>query len=73
MPVASSAPRKPPSIRPTVGKFWTPAIPHPANSPRNLAISRNGSVPHTPATTGILSTTVTISLVISSTIRLASP
>ena len=53
MPVSSSPTRNVPSIRPTVGKFWTPAKPIRINSSRNTGIRRNGSVPQTPASTGV--------------------
>ena len=53
MPVSSRLIRKMPSIRPTVGKFCTPEKPMRISSSRNTSISRNGSVPQTPASTGV--------------------
>ena len=73
MPVSSSPIRRLPSIRPTVGKFWTPEKPIRFSSSRKTGISRNGSVPHTPASTGVSFTTGSTSAAISTTIALASP
>ena len=73
MPVSSRPWRYSPSIRPTVGKFCTPAKPASSTSRRKLGISRKGSVPHTPASTGVCSTTGRTSAAISMTIALASP
>ena len=42
-----------PSISPTVGKFCTPANPASSTWRRKRGISRNGSVPQTPASTGV--------------------
>ena len=53
MPVSSRFARKVPSIRPTVGKFWTPEKPSLGSSRRKTRMSRNGSVPQTPASTGV--------------------
>ena len=53
MPVSSRFWRNVPSIRPTVGKFCTPEKPAASTSRRNSFITRNGSVPHTPASTGV--------------------
>ena len=44
-------------MSPTVGKFWTPEKPIRFNSSRNTSILRNGSVPLTPASTGVWRTT----------------
>ena len=63
----------PPSISPTVGKFCTPEKPAASTSRRNSFITRNGSVPHTPANTGVCLTTGMISKAISFTISLALP
>ena len=57
MPVSSSPARKRPSIKPTVGKFCTPEKPSRIRSSRNTSMWRNGSVPHTPARTGVWATT----------------
>ena len=73
MPVSSRPWRNSPSISPTVGKFCTPAKPASSTSRRKLGISRNGSVPQTPASTGVWSTTGSTSPAISITIALASP
>src|SRR6202008_1957402 len=54
MPVSSRLARKTPSIRPTVGKFWTPEKPSAFSWSRKRSMSRNGSVPLTPASTGVL-------------------
>ena len=62
-----------PSNRPTVGKFCTPLNPASFTSRRNRFITRNGSVPHTPARTGVLFTTGSTSRAMSMTIWLASP
>ena len=62
-----------PSISPTVGKFWTPANPASAIWRRKTSISRNGSVPQTPAMTGVSRTMGRTSWPISSTIEFASP
>ncbi len=60
-------------MSPTVGKFWTPAKPASATSRRKFGISRNGSVPQTPASTGVSSTIGSTSPAISITIAFASP
>ena len=73
MPVSSRLARKSPSMSPTVGKFCTPAKPVAATSPRKTSMSRNGSVPHTPASTGVSRTTGSTSRAMSSTIAFASP
>ncbi len=52
MPVSSRLIRKSPSSRPTVGKFCTPEKPMRISSSMKTSISRNGSVPQTPASTG---------------------
>jgi hypothetical protein len=73
MPVSSRFCRKVPSMRPTVGKFWMPVKPASCTSRRKTGMSRNGSVPHTPARTGVDSTTGSTSPAISMTIAFASP
>ena len=73
MPVSSRLARNVPSIRPTVGKFCTPAKPASCTWRRNCGISRNGSVPQTPASTGVSRATGRTSLPISMTIAFASP
>jgi hypothetical protein len=73
MPVSSRFCRNPPSYSPTVGKFCTPAKPIALSWSRNIGITRNGSVPHTPARTGVSRTTGSTSAAISTTIWFASP
>ena len=73
MPVSSSPTRIVPSKRPTVGKFCTPLKPMRFSSSRNTGIKRNGSVPHTPASTGVSFTTGSTSRAMSTTIAFASP
>ena len=73
MPVSSRLSRKVPSISPTVGKFWTPLNPIRFSSAMNTGIRRNGSVPQTPASTGVCSTTGSTSRAMSTTISFASP
>src|SRR3990172_94340 len=73
MPVPSGPPRYVPSISPTVGKFWMPLKPTRLSSSRKTSISRNGSVPHTPASTGVFRATGSTSAAISTTIAFASP
>ena len=73
MPVSSRLARKTPSIRPTVGKFWMPSKPIAFSSRRKTGMMRNGSVPQTPASTGVSRTTGSTSLAMSWTIALASP
>ncbi len=73
IPVSSRFCRILPSNKPTVGKFWTPEKPAASTSRRNSFMSRNGSVPQTPARTGVRSTTGMTSRAISITIALASP
>ena len=73
MPVSSRLARNVPSIRPTVGKFCTPAKPSSSMVCRKRSIVRNGSVPHTPASTGVSLTIGMTSRAISSTIAFASP
>ena len=53
MPVSSSWARITPSNRPTVGKFWMPEKPSSPRVFKNGSTSRNGSVPLTPASTGV--------------------
>ena len=73
MPVSSRLARNRPSIRPTVGKFWTPEKPASRIWRRKRSIRRVGSVPQTPASTGVPGTTGSTSPAISITIALASP
>ena len=73
IPVSSRLARNTPSIRPTVGKFCTPANPASFTSSRKRPITRNGSVPFTPASTGVSCTTGSTSLAISITMAFASP
>ena len=73
MPVSSRFARNVPSISPTVGKFCTPAKPASRTSRRKFGMSRNGSVPQTPASTGVSRTIGRTSRPISMTIALASP
>ena len=73
IPVSSSTWRKLPSITPTVGKFCTPEKPSSWSSRRKRGIERNGSVPLTPASTGVSRTTGSTSPAISTTIAFASP
>ena len=58
---------------PTVGKFWTPEKPSALSRSRNGSMSRNGSVPLTPASTGVDLTTGSTSCAISLTMSLALP
>ena len=61
-------------MSPTVGKLFTPEKPASAASERKRRITRVGSVPLTPAITGVRPTTGRISRSpISITIALASP
>ena len=60
-------------MSPTVGKFCTPANPAAATWSRKRSMSRKGSVPHTPARTGVSRTTGSTSPAISMTMALASP
>ena len=62
-----------PSKSPMVGKFCTPEKPIAFSSARNGFISMNGSVPLTPASTGVAFTTGSTSAAISFTISLALP
>ena len=63
-----------PSKRPTVGKFCTPEKPSVGELRAGSAsISMNGSVPLTPASTGVCFTTGSTSRAISTTISLALP
>ena len=73
MPVSSRLARKTPSIRPTVGKFWMPEKPSSFSRARKSSKMQNGSVPLTPASTGVRSTTGSTSRAISSTISFALP
>ena len=56
-----------------MGKFWTPENPIRFSSSRKTGISRKGSVPQTPASTGVSFTTGSTSAAISTTIAFASP
>ena len=56
-----------------MGKFWTPEKPIRFSSSRKTGISRNGSVPQTPASTGVSRTTGSTSRAMSTTIAFASP
>ncbi len=60
-------------MSPTVGKFCTPLNPIRRSSSRKTGISRNGSVPQTPASTGVSRTTGSTSRAMSTTIAFASP
>ena len=73
MPVSSKLVRMVPSKRPMVGKFCTPEKPSDFSSRRNGSRSRKGSVPLTPARTGVWLTTGRTSWAISLTISLALP
>jgi hypothetical protein len=73
MPVSSRFCRNVPSNKPTVGKFWTPLNPMRISSSRKTSMSRNGSVPQTPASTGVCSTIGNTSRAMSTTIAFASP
>ena len=73
MPVSSNEVRMAPSKRPMVGKFCTPEKPMALSSARKGPISRKGSVPLTPARTGVWRTTGRTSAAISFTIALALP
>ncbi len=73
MPVSSSCARITPSNSPTVGKFCTPEKPSSPSVFRNGSSSRKGSVPLTPASTGVRLTTGSTSRAMSSTISLALP
>ena len=57
MPVSSKLWRMAPSNRPMVGKFCTPEKPMSFSSARKRGIRTNGSVPLTPASTGVFFTT----------------
>ena len=73
MPVSSRFCRNSPSISPTVGKFCTPAKPTARIRSRNSSKLQNGSVPFTPAITGVEVTTGSTSRAISMTMSLALP
>jgi len=60
-------------MSPTVGKFCTPEKPISFSCLRNTGMRRKGSVPQTPASTGVFLTTGSTSDAISTTIPLASP
>ena len=73
IPVSSRFCRNWPSQSPTVGKFWTPENPTRLTSSRKTGMRRNGSVPQTPARTGVSFTIGRTSPAISMTIAFASP
>ncbi len=73
MPVSSSWARITPSKRPTVGKFWMPENPRSASCRRKWSVIMNGSVPFTPASTGVFFTTGSTSRAMSTTISFALP
>jgi hypothetical protein len=56
-----------------VGKFCTPEKPSCFRSRRNRSMMRKGSVPQTPANTGVLRTMGNTSRAISTTMAFASP
>ncbi len=58
---------------PTVGKFCTPLKPISRNWGRKTSMMRKGSVPQTPASTGVARTTGRTSRAMSTTMALASP
>lgn len=60
-------------MRPTVGKFCTPENPSRVSSSRNASKLQNGSVPFTPASTGVDLTTGSTSRAMSTTISFALP
>jgi hypothetical protein len=60
-------------MRPTVGKFWMPEKPIAFRSSRNLSKMQKGSVPLTPASTGVRLVTGNTSRAISMTMSLALP
>ena len=73
MPVASRFARNVPSMIPTVGKFWTPENPTAFSSSRKRSKWQKGSVPLTPASTGVRRTTGRTSRAISITTSFALP
>ena len=73
IPVSSRPWRIVPSKSPTVGKFCTPLKPSRRSSSRKTSIRRNGSVPQTPASTGVSWTIGSTSRDMSTTIAFASP
>ena len=73
MPVSSRLARNVPSMSPTVGKFCTPEKPTAFRSSRNRSKMQKGSVPFTPASTGVRVVTGSTSLAISITISFALP
>ena len=73
MPVSSSPARNVPSMSPTVGKFCTPVNPAAFTSARKRGMRRNGSVPQTPASTGVRRAIGSTSRAMSITIAFASP
>ena len=73
MPVSSRLALKTPSKSPTVGKFCTPENPISFICRRKTGMSRKGSVPQTPASTGVCVTMGRTSAAISTTMALASP
>ena len=73
MPVSSKLCRMVPSKRPMVGKFCTPEKPIVFSSARKSGMMTKGSVPLTPASTGVFLTTGSTSRAMSLTISLALP
>ena len=73
MPVSSRLARNTPSMRPTVGKFWMPEKPMALSWSRKGSNRQKGSVPLTPASTGVRFVTGSTSRAISTTISLALP
>ena len=73
IPVASRFSRNVPSMRPTVGKFCTPENPTAFTSSRKCSKWQKGSVPLTPARTGVCPTTGRTSRAISITMSFALP
>ncbi len=68
IPVSSRLTRKVPSMMPMLGKFCTPEKPSSFNSFKNTGMITNGSVPLTPAITGVRLHTGSTSSAISLTI-----
>ena len=73
IPVSSKLALKVPSIKPTVGKFCIPEKPNRTRSSKNISKLQNGSVPFTPASTGVDFVTGITSEAISLTISFAFP
>src|SRR5205823_2297516 len=62
MPVSSRALRNVPSMRPTVGKFWMPAMPRLRSWSRKGRSGRVGSVAQTPQRRGVVRRSGSVSL-----------